>query len=363
MFGFFILRLFCGLTVPIKKTTRNIIVGNKKRKVSINDVAKRAGVSITTVSRVINGVSTVTAANQAKVEKVVAELHYEPDVNAQRLARGTSNAIGFVIPGYPGIFYSFYAIELIRGIGHACEELQLDLIFHITSGFNDLNTGSVGGIIFADIIENRRQIESALRGGIPCMVINNIVDGMDVSYIGIDNYRGGEIAAEYLVGLGHRRVATITGSLQTQSGEQRLKGFKSYLEKHQHSLGDDYIYHGDYSRRSARDGMEKLLSLEHKEPPTAIFVASDDMALEAIAVMAEKGLKVPEDISIIAFDDSPQAIYGSIALTTIRQPLFQMAEQAVKCLNDLMQEKETDLVRKILIPELVVRDSCALFKS
>lgn len=331
---------------------------NKKRKVSITDVAKRAGVSITTVSRVINKVATVTSSNQAKVERAIADLHYEPDANAQRLAKGFNSAIGFVIPGYPGIFYSFYAIELIRGIGHACEELNLDLVFHITNGFNDLNTGSVGGIVFADIIENRRQIESALKSGIPCMVINNIVDDLDVNYIGIDNFKGGEIAAEYLTALGHRRLASITGSLQTQAGKQRLEGFRSCLEKAGISLMADYIFEGDYSRRSAREGIEKLLSLEHKQPPTAVFVASDDMALEVISVVIEKGLKVPEDISIIGFDDNPSALYGSVALTTVRQPLFRMAEEAVKCLNSIIQGETAEFIKKVLEPELVVRDSC-----
>ena len=338
-------------------------MSNKKRKISINDVAKRAGVSITTVSRVINKVPTVTAANQRKVEQAVAELHYEPDANAQRLARGTNNAVGFVIPGYPGIFYSYYAVELIRGVGHACEEVQMDLIFHITNGFNDLNTGSVGGVIFADIIENRRQIDNALKVGLPCMVINNIVDDFDVNYIGIDNYRGGEIVAEYLMSLGHRHIATITGSLKTQSGDQRLKGFKHFLERHNLPLDNHYIVEGDYSRRSAREGMERLLSLEHREPPTAVFVASDDMAMEAIAVMTEKGLQAPDDISVIGFDDNPSALYGPVGLTTIRQPLFQMAEQAVRRLYDVMQGREKGLVRQILEPELVIRDSCAPFSS
>jgi len=333
-------------------------VHNKKRKVSITDVAKHAGVSITTVSRVINKVATVSSSNRAKVEKAVAELHYETDANAQRLARGVSNAVGFVIPGYPGIFYSFYAIELIRGIGHACEELNLDLVFHITNGFNDLNTGSVGGVVFADIIENRRQIEAALKAGVPCMVINNVVEDLDVSYIGIDNAKGGEIAAQYLTALGHKRLAIITGSLQTQSGKQRLEGFRRYLEKEGLSLAGDYIFEGDYSRRSARDGMEKFLSLEHQQPPTAIFAASDDMALEAISVILEKGLKVPDDISVIGFDDNPASLYGPVALTTVRQPLFRMAEESVKCLNSLIQNRKDGLIKNILEPELVIRDSC-----
>ena len=334
-------------------------MSNKKRKISINDVAHHAGVSITTVSRVINKVPTVSASNRAKVEKAIAELHYEPDANAQRLARGTTNTVGFVIPGYPGIFYSFYAIELIRGVGHACEELNLDLIFHITNGFNDLNTGSMGGVVFADVIENRRQIEAALRGGVPCMVINNVADHLGANYIGIDNFLGGQIAAEYLSSLGHKHIATITGSLQTQSGQQRLKGFRTYLEEHHVGFDKTYIVEGDYSRRSARDGMEKLLSLEHKEPPTAVFVASDDMALEAITLIMEKGLKVPEDISVMGFDDNPSALYGSVALTTVHQPLFQMAELAVKRLHAIIQEKEEGAVKEMMKPKLVIRDSCA----
>src|SRR3989338_5652478 len=115
---------------------------NKKRA-SIEDVARRAKVSITTVSRVINNVPTVDPKIQAKVEEAVAFFNYQPNISAQRLARGLNNAVGLVMPGYPGIFHSFYAIEIIRGIGHACETLKLDLIFHITDGYTSLNTNNV----------------------------------------------------------------------------------------------------------------------------------------------------------------------------------------------------------------------------
>ena len=122
------------------------------QKISIEDVAKRAKVSISTVSRVINNLPTVSKKNQARVEEAVAHFKYRPNVSAQRLASGYNSAIGLVMPGYPGIFYSFYAIEIIRGTGHACETLKLDLLFHITNGSNFLNPNTVGGIIFADII-------------------------------------------------------------------------------------------------------------------------------------------------------------------------------------------------------------------
>ncbi len=330
---------------------------NKKRRVGIEDVAKRAGVSITTVSRVINHVPTVSPKNQAKVEEAIAALNYEPDANAQRLARGLNNAIGFVMPGYPGIFYSFYAIELIRGVGHACETLRLDLVFHITNGFNDLNTSSVGGIVFADIIENRRQIEAASAAGIPCMVINNIVLDMDVSYIGIDNIAGGSLVADYLIELGHKRIAMITGSLQTQSGQHRLEGFRKKMLDRLGDFPDEMCIEGDYSRRSARMATEKLLGLP--KPPTAIFASSDDMALEVLAVLNERNIRVPQDISVIGFDDSPDSLYGQVSLTTVHQPLFQMAEEAVRMLNAIVLQKETQPFHKVLIPELVMRDSCA----
>lgn len=328
-----------------------------KSKISIDDVARRAKVSITTVSRVINKVPTVSKENIERVEEAIAFFKFKPNITAQRLAKGQNTSIGFVMPGYPGIFHSFYAIELIRGIGHACETLRLDLVFHITDGFNPLNTHNVGGVIFADIIENRKQVEEAVREGVPCMVINNVVHDLNVSYIGVDNVKGGAIATDYLVNFGHRRIATVTGNFQTQSGAERYEGFQKTLKKYDIPLNPDYVYKGDYSRRSARLAAERFFMLE--EPPTAIFAASDDMALEIISVAFEKGIRIPEDISIIGFDDNPAGIYGPIALTTVKQPLFQMAESAVKILNDIVTGKTAELVQKLLVPELIVRDSCA----
>ncbi len=327
------------------------------RKASINDVARRAKVSITTVSRVINKVPTVSKKNQIKVEEAIAALKYKPDISAQRLARGLNNAVGLVMPGYPGIFYSFYAIEIIRGVGHACEILKQDLVFHITNGYNDLNANSVGGIIFADVIENRKQVICAMEAGIPSIVINNIAADLGANYIAVDNVAGGAMAGDYLASLGHKKIATITGNLQTQAGVHRLEGFKKILAKRNIDLPNEYVLEGDYSRRSARIAGEKLFGL--KNPPTAIFAASDDMALEVITVAMEKGLKVPQNLSVIGFDDNPAAIFGSVALTTIKQPLFSMAQQAVKFLNLLASGKKKSPIQIMMPPELIVRDSCA----
>ena len=328
------------------------------KKVSITDVAKRANVSITTVSRVINKVPTVDKQIAARVEEAVAELKFRPNPTAQRLARGgMGTAVGFVIPGFPGVFHSFYAVELMRGIGHGCETMHLDLVFHITDGKNPLRSSYSGGLIFADIIENRSQVEDAVADGIPCLVLNHLVKDLDVSYIAVDNVKGGVIAAEYLINLGHKRIATVTGNMQTQAGMDRYEGFQKTLMKHGIEFEPEYFFKGDYSRRSARDAALHFFSLDN--PPTAIFAASDDMALEIISVAQENGIKIPEDISVIGFDDNPAGLFGAVALTTIKQPLFAMGEEAVKIIHGIMQGKQTSLVRKVLEPDLIVRESCA----
>lgn len=328
------------------------------KKVSITDVARRAKVSITTVSRVLNKVPTVNKEIAARVDEAIAALKFKPNPTAQRLAKGSSStAIGFVIPGFPGIFHSFYAVELMRGIGHGCETLRLDLIFHITDGRNPLKSSYAGGLVFADIIENRSQVEDAIAEDIPCLVLNHIVKDLNVSYIAVDNVKGGADAAEYLLNLGHKRIATVTGNMQTQAGIDRFEGFQKTLMKKDVPFIPDYFYKGDYSRRSARLAAEKFFSLDN--PPTAIFAASDDMAMEIISVAMENGIKVPEDISIIGFDDNPAGLFGPVALTTIKQPLFAMGEEAVKVLNDIMQGKHEGPSRKVLPPELIVRESCA----
>lgn len=326
------------------------------QKIRIEEVAREAKVSITTVSRVINKVPTVSRENKEMVEAAIKKLKFRPNVSAQRLASGFSSSIGLIIPRYEGVFQSFYAMELIRGVGSACESLKLDLLLHLSNGDVGLNTSHMGGAIFADIIENRKQVEATVEDNLPCMVVNNIVDDLAVNYIAVDNKKGAQAAMEYLISLGHKNIATITGGLITQAAQHRLEGYKQALEQKGIPVKEQYILRGDFSRRSARVAMEKILKLE--EPPTAVFAASDDMALEAIEVIIEKGLKVPEDISIVGFDDNPASIYGPVALTTVKQPLFEMAQTAVKELNAIILGKKKSVVKTILPTELVIRESC-----
>jgi len=330
------------------------------KSISIEDVARLAGVSITTVSRVINKFSSVKENNRVKVLDAVKQLKFQPSVFAQRLATGKTNEVALIMPRYEGIFYSFYALELIRGIGTLCEALKLDLLLHITDVRSTVNVRGIGGVIFADVIGNRQQLEDVVSSGIPCVVINNYVEDLEVSCIAIDNAGGAEAAVNYLISLGHRRIAHISGDLVTQAASQRYEGYKRALKKNNIPLSDDLLFKTDYSRGQARLAAEKLAKMPN--PPTAVFVASDSMALEVITVLKEAGKEIPRDLSIVGFDDNPSGLYGPVALTTVRQPLIRMAEESVKELKRLMSDKKPK-VKKIYLPaELVIRESCQPIK-
>lgn len=329
---------------------------SSKRTASIEDVARLAGVSITTVSRVINKFPSVREKHRVKVLDAIKELKFQPSVFAQRLATGKSNVIALVIPRYEGVFYSFYALELIRGVGTLCSVLKLDLLLHLTDARTNLNLKGVGGIIFADIIGNRQQLEDALAQGTPIVVINNYIEDLDVSCIAVDNAAGAEAAVNYLVSLGHKKIAHITGDLVTQAAAKRLEGYKRALKKNNISFSESYVFKTDYSRGQARVAAQDMIKMPN--PATAVFVASDSMALEVMTVARELGKEIPKDLSIMGFDDNPSGLDAPVALTTVRQPLIKMAEESVKELSRLMAEKGAK-IKKVLLPaELVIRESC-----
>jgi LacI family transcriptional regulator len=328
------------------------------KNISIEDVARLSGVSITTVSRVINKFPSVKEKNRVKVQDAIKQLKFEPSVFAQRLATGKSNIVALIIPRYEGVFYSFYALELIRGIGTLCAVLKLDLLLHLTDARSHLNLKGVGGIIFADLIGNRHQLDDALAQGIPSVVINNCVEDVNVTCIAVDNADGAAKAVQYLIALGHKRIAHITGDLVTQAAAKRLEGYKAALKKNNIPVREEYILKTDYSRGQARGAAEKMLKVP--EAVTAVFVASDSMALEVMTVARELGKKIPDDLSIIGFDDNPSGLDAPVALTTVRQPLIKMAEESVKELHCLMNLSKKDIkIKKTLLPaELVIRESC-----
>ena len=176
-----------------------------------------------------------------------------------------------------------------------------------------------------------------------------------VSYVDVDNVAGARMAVDHLIRQGHTRVGTITGPLNMAAGQDRLEGYKQSLAAHHIPLDDRLIVEGDFTENGGLAGMNRLLALE--PPPTAVFVASDTMAMGALRAVRQAGLRVPEDVAIIGFDDVPQATYLDPPLTTVRQPIQRLGEIAVRVLVDVIAQGPEIPQRVVLMPELVVRST------
>lgn len=325
-------------------------------KIDIVQVAKAAGVSTTTVSRVINGVSTVSEENARRVREAIRKLKYRPNPSAQRLASGRNNTIGLVMPHFADMFHSFHVSELIKGIGTMVERLKLNLLLHVTDGRSFLDIAAVEGVLFADIDGNEEQLDFILDQDIPCVVMINYIKELPVSCIAVDNCLASQRVVDYLVGLGHREIATITGHLRTPCGIERLDGYLKAMKAHGLETKPHYVQRGDYTGSSAREPAHRLLT--HQDRPTAIFAASDEMAVTTIEVAHEVGLRVPEDLSVVGFDDSPIAAFAKVPLTTVWQPLSQVGELATEVLHRLILGKQRHPVKTLLGTKLVERQSC-----
>lgn len=326
------------------------------KRISIEDVAKAAGVSTTTVSRVLNKVPTVTDENRKRVFDVMKRFNYRPNPNAQHLAAGRSNTIGLIIPRYEGIFHSYFALQVIKGVGMAAERTRFDLLLHITDGKTMPVPAAVDGVIFIDLYGCEDLLDRAIDDGIPVVALNHFLEDLPVNCVAIDNVTAAAQAIDYLVKLGHKEIGTVTGDLKTQSGLERLDGFVRAMRDRQLPVKEDYIKFGDYGLPSARHAAEALLKLP--KAPTAIFVASDDMALEVINVAQAKGVRVPEELSVIGFDDNPIAAQARVPLTTIRQPLDEMGKIAMDILVQQVRGKKRSPTKIYLPTQLVERQSC-----
>jgi DNA-binding LacI/PurR family transcriptional regulator len=322
-------------------------------KITIKDVAKKAGVSIATVSRFINNAH-LKEGNRKKVEIAVKELGYQPLIYARRLAGGKLGSFGLIIPGYEGIFYSFYALEIIRQVASSLDEDSTDLHLHIFWKKDNFRSSLVDGVIMADVIGNEEQVKRLQKEEVPLVVMNRNIDIKDVNCVSIDNFKGAYEATEFLIHHGHKNIAHLAGDLGVQCARDRLDGFKSALEKAGITVNKNNIKNTHFSRKEAREALDELFSGKNK--PTAIFCCSDEVASEVVSFAEEKRIEIPGELSVIGFDDNPHCLYGNLMLTTVRQPLQLMAQTAVKILNE-NQNGIIPVQRVVLDTELIIRDT------
>lgn len=272
-----------------------------------------------------------------------------------------------VIPRFEDFFHSYYSCEVIKGIGVAASRLNVDVLIHMTDRFNHedwlssrlLNPRFIDGILFADINGDTTTLKKVIGKGLPYLVMNNCFSE-PINYIAIDNKKAAQEAVQYLIKLGHKRIATISGDLLTQAGKMRVEGYLDALAENHIPIQEEYLTRGEFLRSPARQSAKQLLNL--KERPTAIFVASDVMALELIDVARKMGIRIPEDLSVIGFDNNPVAEYSSVGLTTMNQPLMEMGRLALENLHQITQGTAILPVKILLEANLIERESCVRIK-
>jgi LacI family transcriptional regulator, galactose operon repressor len=334
------------------------MVRNNK-SVTIQDVARAASVSVSTVSRVLNDKDDVAPETYQRVRGIIADLGYTSSLAARSMRSRRTGVIGLIMPELEDPF----CIQVMKGINHAIVALDYDLIAY-TSGsikkqskaareqhYVSLLNGSItDGVIIVT------PAATSFSTAAPAVAVDPNNECPDCPSVISTNHAGVLAAMEYLIGLGHRRIGFIGGRPDLQSASRRLQGYLDALAQAGIPSDPDLIEAGDFSTETGRLCAQRLLSLP--EPPTAILAANDQSAIGAMEAARQAGLRIPEDLSLVGFDNIPQAAYVNPGLTTVDQFIVKMGYIATEILVGLIQGKPLDDNLYTIPTQLVVRDSC-----
>jgi len=330
-------------------------------KTTIYEIAEKAGVSPKTVSRVINNEPSVSKATYEKVLRVIKETNFLPNVSAQRLVSDKLKAIGLIVPrlGSP------YASELISVILSKCKAKgYISVVYPVEPDTKESEKilalylqRHVDGFIFAPPGGDDKFLLAYLeKNNIPAILITPNKPYGDFCVVKATDKMGGYQAANYLISLGHKKIGIITCIPGRTFAQERLEGCKEALKANDIQQNENYIQMGDNSFSSGFSAAEKLLSID--EPPTAIFACNDEMALGAESAIYKMGLKIPDDISLIGFDDISLVSELSVPLTTIKQPVDDIGGVAVSLLIQLMEKQQIEKKAYEIPTKLIIRNSC-----
>ncbi|EEX93559.1 transcriptional regulator [Vibrio orientalis CIP 102891 = ATCC 33934] len=325
---------------------------------TIKDVSEYAGVSQATVSRVINGTSRVSHDKKLKVEKAIQVLGYRPNAIAQALASSRTGSIGIIVPELGGPFYS--------GILHSIENRLRRLGYHVvvTAGSNTEQGQResveflLGRRVDAMILHTQHLTDDYLTDleakGVALVLVNRFVPELAQNCIEIDNEFGGQLATEHLLRMGHRNIACITGPLDKSDARGRLQGYRKALEAADILFDEALVSEAGFTEESGVSAMRKLLKRDCSF--TAVFACNDHMAFGAFEVLKQEGISVPEQVSLMGFDDILFARYISPPLSTVNFPIEQMSAEAVQLVIQILNKNKRDVSFK-LSPTLVPRSS------
>jgi LacI family transcriptional regulator len=322
------------------------------------DVAQAAGVSVATVSKVVNRRYGVSRATMEKVLTVIDDLEYATSLGAQSLRSHTTNVVGVLVAGFEP-----FSTELLKGVSDAINGTGYELLAYsgghgdgdVSLGWERRSLSRLGGTLIDGAIVVTPTVLDPGRG-VPFVTVDRHTGRSSVPSVESDNFGGAVLATEYLLRLGHRRIAHLAGLPNLESARLREHGFRVAMSAAGIAVDEALVRNGDYRADSTTAPARELLTMAKR--PTAIFAANDLSAIRTMEVARELGLRVPEDVSVIGFDNVPESALATPALTTIDTPLHAMGATALDLLVRILQGQEVDATHVQLPTSLVERASC-----
>ena len=336
------------------------------RRNTIAEIATKAGVSIPTVSRVLNNRPDVAPETREHVERVLKENGFIRSRVAQALRHGSSGVIDLVVPDLS----SPYTVEVVRGVTEAMERTDLRMALSFTHNTSQLERqwlakvldGATDGVILLLARGQSKHLDELRRRKIPFVVVDHRGElGVDVPSVGATNWLGGRTATEYLLSLNHRRIAILSGGGTLRCSLDRIAGYRAALESAGIPVDPALIRPGEYIQATGYEQTCALLELP--EPPTAIFAGCDLQAMGVYSALRARGLSIPGQMSVIGFDDIQISSMVTPTLTTIRQPLAEMGRMATTMLLRQIAQEPLDSMRAELTTSLVLRESCTALSA
>jgi DNA-binding LacI/PurR family transcriptional regulator len=331
---------------------------------TLEAVARVAGVSRATVSRVVNDSPRVSPDVRLAVEVAIRQLGYTPNRAARSLVTRRSDSIAVVITEPPGrLFSDPFFPRLVRGVSGALADRDLQLVLLMPEHGEEVRTiryltgGHVDGALLVSLHAEDPIPAALLARGVPFVFVGRPPVGANVSYVDVDNRQGGRRATRHLLESGCRRVATIAGPEDMPPGIDRLDGYREALREAHLGADAELVAHGDFTSEGGAAAMERLL--DRYPDIDGVFAASDLMAAGALGVLVTRGRRVPEDVALVGYDDSPIAAATQPALTSVRQPIEEMGPEAVHLLLDAIERADRPPRRVVLATDLVPRASSA----
>jgi LacI family transcriptional regulator len=333
------------------------------KTLTLEEIGKMAGVSRSTVSRVLNNQANVSEDVRQKVKGIIKDTGFSPNTAARTLVSQKTYVIGLVIPQTVQAFFADpYFARITQGIAQATNQNNYTLslfLFDTQEVENRLiplitRPGFIDGLIVQATSENDNVSSRISNGTVPFIFAGRPMGHEEVNYIDVDNIRGAKIAVNHLASLGKKRIGTITGNLEISPGIDRKTGYIEGLKENNLPIDEDLIVEADFTQEGGYQAVEHLL----KYKPDALFIASDQMAIGALRRLKELNISVPEDIAIVGYDDLPPAQYADPKLTTIKQPILRFGEAVVSMLMKKMNNVLPLHENNILDVELIIRDSC-----